>query len=58
MTGRILLLLVTMAASACSSWEPWLKPYDRENLSDPVMNTVRNPVSGAGSVTGGGCGCN
>ena len=71
---KVIILLTTLLGGvSCSSWEPWIKPYDRENLSDPVMNTGRNPISasyqhhvyetreasrGAGSVTGGGCGCN
>jgi hypothetical protein len=53
--------------------EPWVKPYERANLADPIMNFNRNPVSanylhhvydsregarGAGIATGGGCGCN
>ena len=58
--------------SGCAS-EPWVKPYERANLADPIMNFNRNPVSasylhhvyesregarGAGIATGGGCGCN
>ena len=69
----LLLLAATFLFSACSSWEPWVKPYERENLSDPIMNVARDPVGaayhhhvfetresarGAGSVSGGGCGCN
>ena len=53
--------------------EPWVKPYERANLADPIMSFNRNPVSanylhhvydsregarGAGIATGGGCGCN
>ena len=70
------LMLVVSAVfifSGCSSLEPWVKPYERENLSDPVMNIARDPIAagyhyhvfetresarGAGAVTGGGCGCN
>lgn len=58
--------------SGCAA-EPWVKPYERENLADPIMSFSRDPVSaayrhhvyevreasrGAGSVSGGGCGCN
>ena len=58
---------------ACSSWQPWVKPYERANLADPVMNPGRDPVSvdymahaiktreasrGAEGGSGGGCGCN
>jgi Domain of unknown function (DUF4266) len=59
--------------TACSAPTPWVKPYERANLADPVMNQNRDAVSasythhvfetressrGAGSVSGGGCGCN
>ena len=68
--------LVAMAAvlmvSGCAS-EPWVKPYERAALADPIMSFNRDPVStsfmhhvydsregarGAGVATGGGCGCN
>lgn len=66
------LLLVITALSACSV-EPWVKPYERANLADPIMSFSRDPVSanyqhhvhetregarGAGAAQGGGCGCN
>ena len=53
--------------------EPWVKPYERANLANPIMSFNRDPVStnylhhvyesregarGAGIATGGGCGCN
>jgi hypothetical protein len=53
--------------------EPWVKPYERERLADPVMQaslnqlpgrqqdhvyTVREGSRGATGVQGGGCGCN
>lgn len=65
-------LLFVLTLSACSV-EPWVKPYERAHLADPVMNPNRDPVSnayihhvydaregarGAGLVSGGGCGCN
>lgn len=58
--------------SGCSI-EPWVKPYDRAKLADPIMSFSRDPVSsayashvyevregarGAGISAGGGCGCN
>ena len=58
---------------ACSSIEPWVKPYERAHLADPVMDFNRDPVAtnyihhvheiregarGAGVASGGGCGCN
>jgi hypothetical protein len=57
---------------ACSI-EPWVKPYERDRLADPVMQFSRNGLSdkqfehvrdvreaarGATGVQGGGCGCN
>ncbi len=65
---------VALAAviSGCSV-EPWVKPYERANLADPIMGFARDPVAsgyrdhiyevregarGAGGGGGGGCGCN
>ena len=68
-----LLLIAGILLGGCSSIEPWVKPYERANLADPIMNFNRDPVSasylhhvddsregarGAGIATGGGCGCN
>ncbi|MFI4908802.1 MAG: DUF4266 domain-containing protein [Steroidobacterales bacterium] len=62
-----------VALSACSPIQPWVKPYEREHLADPIMALDRNPVSstyldhvletregarGATGAVGGGCGCN
>ena len=67
------LLLVTAAACGCSPLEPWVKPYERENIADPIMAWDSDPVAssymlhvyearegsrGASGSTGGGCGCN
>jgi hypothetical protein len=67
------LLALLAAASGCSRLEPWVKPYERENLADPIMAWDRDPVSssymrhvydsregarGANGGAGGGCGCN
>jgi hypothetical protein len=53
--------------------EPWVKPYERERLADPIMKfsrdaladkhrehvyDVREGARGATGVQGGGCGCN
>lgn len=66
------IVLGAVLLSACSV-EPWVKPYERANLADPIMSFSRDPVSsaymnhvrevregarGAGSAQGGGCGCN
>ncbi|MEO6079384.1 MAG: DUF4266 domain-containing protein [Steroidobacteraceae bacterium] len=61
-----------LAASACAPLEPWVKPYEREHLADPIMAIDPDPVSssymdhvfevregakGATGAGGGGCGC-
>lgn len=53
--------------------EPWVKPYERQNLADPIMRMNRHPSAsmhvahvlegresarGAEGTGGGGCGCN
>jgi hypothetical protein len=72
--SRILLTAALLAVlSACSPIEPWVKPYERDRLADPIMSLDPDPVStayihhvfearegargGEGSA-GGGCGCN
>lgn len=70
---RTALLLGAAALSGCSSFEPWVKPYERGNLADPIMAFERHPLSerymrhvyeareaarGADGSAGGGCGCN
>ncbi len=65
-------LVLVLSSTACSI-EPWVKPYERANLADPIMSFSRDPVAasydnhvhevregarGAGSAAGGGCGCN
>lgn len=70
---KMLALLATMSAISACGVEPWVKPYERANLADPIMSFSRDPVSasyqhhvhetregarGAGAAQGGGCGCN
>lgn len=67
-------LLLTML-TGCGSMEikPWVTPYERNNLADPIMSFSKDPVSagymhhvyqaregarGAEGGSGGGCGCN
>jgi Domain of unknown function (DUF4266) len=65
--------LILAALAACAAPTPWVKPYEREHLADPIMSFNRNPVSstylehvletregahGATGAVGGGCGCN
>ncbi len=70
---RVLLALTIAATLAgCSTPEPWVKPYERERLADPIMRLDRDALSakhsahvrdiseaarGATGVQGGGCGC-
>lgn len=69
----VILLLGVLSLPACSTVEPWVKPYEREYLADEIMRFERNPVSsaymihvyqaregarGAEGGHGGGCGCN
>lgn len=66
------LLVATLLVAGCGV-EPWVKPYDRDRLADPIMSMERDPVSGAytkhvhearegargaSGGAGGGCGCN
>ena len=70
---HFILLVMIFFLGACSSIEPWVKPYERANLADPIMSFSRDPVSssymshvyeareggrGAEGESGGGCGCN
>ncbi|MEM7610765.1 MAG: DUF4266 domain-containing protein [Pseudomonadota bacterium] len=65
--------LVVASLSACSNVEPWVKPYERDRLADPIMFLDHDPVAtsfmhhvfesregarGAQGSVGGGCGCN
>jgi hypothetical protein len=74
MRSRIFPLIVLGGLLAgCGSIEPWVKPYERARLADPIMSFNRDPVSsayiihvyqareaarGAEGGHGGGCGCN
>jgi hypothetical protein len=71
-------LAAALLLGGCSSFsmpsvEPWVKPYERERLADPIMQFSRNALPerhvehvrdvregsrGATGVQGGGCGCN
>ena len=65
-------ILVAALLGGCAI-EPWVKPYERDRLADPIMSFDRDPVStsyinhvhearegarGASGSGGGGCGCN
>jgi hypothetical protein len=68
----VVALASTVALCGCHI-EPWVKPYERDHMADPIMSFDRNPVSsaysdhvyearegarGATGSAGGGCGCN
>lgn len=75
---RCVCLIFAFASVACTSMskievKPWVKPYERFNLADPIMQFDRHPISGsyihhvyqaregargAEGGSGGGCGCN
>ena len=42
---KIILVSAVLLLTACSSIEPWVKPYERANLADPIMSFGRDPVS-------------
>lgn len=65
-------LAMTVLLGGCAI-QPWVKPYERERLADPIMSfsreslperhrdhvrDVREGSRGATGVQGGGCGCN
>ena len=67
------LSLLALWLSGCADIEPWVKPYERTHLADPIMSFDQDPVSssyihhvyqaregarGAEGGQGGGCGCN
>ncbi len=72
--GRVLAgALLVMALGGCAKLQPWVKPFERERLADPLLKLQRDSLSakhfqhvrdvregsrGATGVQGGGCGCN
>jgi len=74
-TMSIAIALGALASAGCASFEvkPWVSPFERNKLADPIMSFGRDPVSsafldhvyqvregarGAEGGAGGGCGCN
>ena len=66
-------LALALGGCAIKPIEPWVKPYERERLADPIMafsrdslperhrdhvRDVREAARGGTGVQGGGCGCN
>jgi Domain of unknown function (DUF4266) len=69
---RAILMLSAALLGGCSI-QPWVKPYERDRLADPIMAWNRDNISqsymdhiresregsrGATGSAGGGCGCN
>lgn len=65
-------MLAVIGLVGCAA-EPWVRPYERDRLADPVMKFSRDALSdkhrehvrdvregarGGTGVQGGGCGCN
>jgi hypothetical protein len=71
---RVVLLITSVTwLSGCTNIEPWVKPYERDHLADPIMALNSDPIStayiqhvyearegarGGEGAVGGGCGCN
>ena len=70
--AKVSVILSLVLLGGCSI-QPWVKPYERERLADPMMKfsrdalaekhiehvrDVREGARGATGVQGGGCGCN
>jgi Domain of unknown function (DUF4266) len=70
---KLVLVGGALLLGACSSIQPWVKPYERDRLADPIMSWDRDAISsgymdhiyesregsrGATGTAGGGCGCN
>jgi len=68
-----LLAACVLMTAGCSGIQPWVKPYERDRLADPIMAWDRDAISsayldhirearegsrGASGSAGGGCGCN
>jgi hypothetical protein len=65
--------LLCFVLAGCGSLKPWVKPYQRGHLADPIMSMddpeiaaryinhvyeSREAGRGAEGSSGGGCGCN
>jgi hypothetical protein len=66
-------LVTVLSACSMQPLQPWVPPYEREHLADPIMDIdrdqifasfrqhvyeVREGARGATAATGSGCGCN
>ncbi len=75
-TLKVLMVAALLAGTggcAGREFKPWVSPYERNNLADPIMSFSRSAASdsymhhvyqsregarGAEGGSGGGCGCN
>lgn len=70
---RLILLIFTVFLISSCGIKPWVQPYERAFLADPIMSLSKDPISdsyirhvtevreaarGAAVGSGGGCGCN
>lgn len=70
---KLVIVSVSLVLLSACSIKPWVKPYERENLADPIMSFESHPTAtkyinhvyearesarGAEGSAGGGCGCN
>jgi hypothetical protein len=70
--GASMGILLAAMVGGCAAPQPWVKPYERERLADPIMQwqgdllaakhsqhvrDIREGARGANGVQGGGCGC-
>ena len=70
---RLAALCLTLQVLTACGISPWVMPYERQNLADPIMRFERDPIAsgythhvyqaregarGAEGGGGGGCGCN
>ena len=68
----VVLLVLLVCTGGCTAIKPWVSPYERNNLADPIMSFSRDPIAaayldhvyearegarGAQGGAGGGCGC-
>ena len=71
--GPLAMAGLVLMTAACSNIQPWVKPYERDRLADPIMAWDRDAISsgyldhiresregsrGATGSAGGACGCN
>jgi hypothetical protein len=70
---RLFISLLLLPVLVACGVQPWVKPYERQLLADPIMSFDRDPIAsayghhvyqaregarGAEGSAGGGCGCN